>query len=187
MAAAVECLVDLGYQHTSYARIAERAELSSTRLISYHFTAKDELMQAIVDRVFDRAKAAIRPRMAAVDAPAEKIATFIRASLDWYAADRREVLALREIWNNFRDPDGRLVLGPLIHEPEYEEVIGIFRAGQAAVELRDFDPRAMAVALRSTLGGASEQIFTHTDLDVPAYAEELVALFDAATRKEISG
>ncbi|MFY1688249.1 TetR/AcrR family transcriptional regulator [Plantactinospora sp. WMMB782] len=182
MEATIDCLVDLGYGHTSYARIAERAGLSSTRLISYHFADKDELMQEVVNHVFDRAREVINPLMAAASGPKQTLATFIAASVAWYRADAPKLLALREIWNNFRSPDGTPRLGPASHEAELETIAGILRAGQEAGEFREFDPRVMAVTLRKALDGASEQLALYRDTDAEVYSLELVSLFDRATR-----
>ncbi|CUR57284.1 hypothetical protein NOCA1120472 [metagenome] len=40
-----------GFARATFARIAERGGLSSTRLISYHFAGKDELVAAVVEHV----------------------------------------------------------------------------------------------------------------------------------------
>jgi TetR/AcrR family fatty acid metabolism transcriptional regulator len=180
--ATIGCLAELGWGRTSFTRIAERAGLSSTRLISYHFTDKDELMREIVNHVFDRAREVINPRMAAATHPAQVIATFIAASVTWYRDDAPKLLALRQIWDNLRGPDGSLTFGPATHEPELETVAGIFRAGQEAGEFREFDPRVMAVTLRKALDGASEQLAMYPDTDADAYGRELVTLFDRAVR-----
>src|SRR5699024_7153426 len=44
--ATIDVIADEGYGRASFSRIAERAGLSSTRLISYHFAGKDELIAA---------------------------------------------------------------------------------------------------------------------------------------------
>src|SRR5882757_8394362 len=46
--AAIETIGELGYRATALARIAERAGLSSTGMISYHFRGKDDLMHAVM-------------------------------------------------------------------------------------------------------------------------------------------
>jgi hypothetical protein len=46
IAATIETIAELGYGQASFGRIAERAGLSSTRLISYHFADKQELLLA---------------------------------------------------------------------------------------------------------------------------------------------
>jgi AcrR family transcriptional regulator len=51
ISAAVAVIADVGYARASFARIAERVALSSTRFISYHFAGKGELMAAVVSDV----------------------------------------------------------------------------------------------------------------------------------------
>src|SRR5664280_2542101 len=51
VAATIDVIVESGYPQASFARIAERAGLSSTRLISYHFAGKAELIAAVVTEV----------------------------------------------------------------------------------------------------------------------------------------
>ena len=48
VAATMQVIAEDGLAQASFARIAERAGLSSTRLISYHFAGKDELIEAVV-------------------------------------------------------------------------------------------------------------------------------------------
>ena len=50
--AAISTIAEVGYAKASFARIAERAGLSSTGLISYHFANRAELIAEVVDRVF---------------------------------------------------------------------------------------------------------------------------------------
>jgi hypothetical protein len=47
---------------------------------------------------------------------------------------------------------------------------------------RDFDPHAMAMAIRGAIDQVPPQLTRHPDLDIDAYAAELAALFDRATR-----
>ncbi len=46
-----EVIAELGYPKASYARIAERAGLSSTGLISYHFADKSDLIGEVAASV----------------------------------------------------------------------------------------------------------------------------------------
>ena len=47
VAAAIEVIAAAGFAQASFARIAEHAGLSSTRLISYHFAGKADLMATV--------------------------------------------------------------------------------------------------------------------------------------------
>ena len=53
--AAIDTIAELGYGNASFARIAKRAGISSTRLISYHFDDKAELVRAVVSAVLAEA------------------------------------------------------------------------------------------------------------------------------------
>jgi AcrR family transcriptional regulator len=180
--AAIETVAELGLNQASFARIAERAGLSSTRLISYHFAGKDDLMQAVVDEVFSTAGQYIAPFVLAEPTPSAKLRGFIRGSARFYAEYRRHVVAVRDVWANFRRPDGIQRFGMEAHEPEFEVVSQILREGQARGEFREFDPRVVAITLRQALDGLATLVATDPDLDVDAYTGELIALFDRATR-----
>ena len=68
---------------------------------------------------------------------------------------------------------------PRAHAP-LEELLA---AGQAAGELRDFDVFVMASTLQRTLDGLPYLLRSAPGLDLAAYADELVTLFDLATRR----
>jgi AcrR family transcriptional regulator len=180
--AAISTIAELGLNQASFARIAERAGLSSTRLISYHFAGKDDLMQAVVDEVFATAGQYIAPFVLTEPTPRAKLRGFIQGSACFYTEYRLHVVAVRDVWANFRRSDGTQRFGMQTHEPEFEVVSQIFREGQARGEFREFDPRVMAITLRQALDGLATLVATDPDLDVDAYTGELVALFDRATR-----
>ena len=180
--AAIETIAELGLNQTSFARIAERAGLSSTRLISYHFAGKDDLMEAVVDEVFSTAGQYIAPYALAEPTPSGKLRGFIQGSARFYTEYRQHVIAVRDVWANFRRPDGTQRFGLEAHEPEFEVVSQILREGQVRGEFREFDPRVMAITLRHALDGLATLVSTDPDLDVDAYTRELVAIFDGATR-----
>ena len=180
--AAISTIAELGLNQASFARIAERAGLSSTRLISYHFAGKDDLMQVVVDEVFSTAGQYIAPFVLAESTPAAKLRGFIRGSARFYTEYRPHVVAVRDVWANFRRPDGTQRFGLEAHEPEFEVVSQILREGQARGEFREFDPRVVAITLRHALDGLAALVTTDPDLDVETYTSELVALFDRAAR-----
>ena len=182
VSAAIETIAELGLSGASFAQIAERAGLSSTRMISYHFAGKDDLMEAVVDEVFGTAGQFIAPFVLAEPTPAGKLRGFIRGSARFYAEHQRHVLAVRDVWANFRRPDGSQRFGLDAHEPEFAVISEILREGQARGEFREFDPRVMAITLRHALDGLATLASTDPDLDVDAYAGELVAIFEGATR-----
>jgi TetR/AcrR family transcriptional regulator, fatty acid metabolism regulator protein len=182
VAAAIETIAERGFAGTSFAQIAERAGLSSTRMISYHFAGKDDLIEAVVSEVFRGAGEFIEPFVVAEPTPSGQLRGLIVGNARFYAEHRAHVTAVRDIWFGHRGPDGTRRYGMDAFELEFAMVSQILRAGQAAGEFREFDPRIMAVTLRHALDGLAELIAADPALDVEASTRELVAIFEGATR-----
>jgi AcrR family transcriptional regulator len=182
IAAAIDTIAELGYGNASFARIAERAGVSSTRLISYHFDDKAELVRAVVGAVLTEAGEYMRKRLRAADTRGGQLAAYIESNLEFIAEHPTAIRAVIEIEANARAGDGT----PLIRTESADDPIGflaaMFRDGQAAGEFRAFDPVVMAVTLRAAIDAAAST----PGLDPHAYAAELVALFTLATRKDPS-
>lgn len=182
--AAIEAIAELGYAQTSFAKIAARAGISSTRLISYHFAGKDDLMRAVVDEATTAAVAFIRPRIAAVAGRAAVLAAYIEANLEFMSTHPAHIRALVDIAVNARTPDG----APLTVQdgPALELLERHFRDGQAEGVFRDFDPRVMAVSLRASIDAAAGVLAREPGADLKAYGTELVGIFERATQGEMS-
>jgi AcrR family transcriptional regulator len=182
IASAIDTIAELGYGNASFARIAKRAGISSTRLISYHFDDKAELVRAVVGAVLAEAGEYMRKRLRAAATRSEQLAAYIESNLEFIAEHPTAIQAVIEIAANARAGDGT----PLIRTESAEDPVGLlaamFRDGQAAGEFRAFDPVVMAVTLRAAIDAAAST----PDLDPHAYAAELVALFTLATRKDPS-
>ena len=67
--AAIETIAEAGYRGATFARITERAGLSSTGLISYHFASRDELIGEVVAKVIGDIGAFMARRMAGAGRP----------------------------------------------------------------------------------------------------------------------
>ena len=178
VAAAIDTIADLGYRQASFAQIARRAGLSSTGLISYHFAGKSDLMARVVDEIVGAISGHMTDRMAGCTAAAAALETYIRASVEFVAGHRRQMKALLEIFMN----------GGLSYEPGTELVVlspveAILRGGQADGEFRDFDARVMAAVIQRAIDGLPFLLETHSDIDLGAYAAELVTTFELATRR----
>jgi TetR/AcrR family transcriptional regulator, fatty acid metabolism regulator protein len=181
--AAIVTIAELGLHKASFARIAERAGLSSTRMISYHFDDRDELIEAVVSEVFMVAGAFIEPFVLASASPAGQLRRLIRGNALFYAQHRAHVRAVQDIWSAHRNADGSLRYGMDAHEMEFAVVSRILRDGQELGEFRPFDVRFMAITLRHALNGLATLIATDPDVDVESCIRELVAIFDGATRR----
>jgi hypothetical protein len=59
---------------------------------------------------------------------------------------------------------------------------GILRAGQDAGEFRGFDVTVMATLIQRSVDGLPFLLAVDPELDIAAYAREVVTVFDLATR-----
>jgi TetR/AcrR family transcriptional regulator, fatty acid metabolism regulator protein len=183
VAAAIETIAELGLGAASFARIAQRAGLSSTRMISYHFAGRDDLVTAVFTEIYSGAAEFIEPFVVAAATPAGQLRGYIEGNLRFYAERRSHAVAAHEIWHNHRRPDGSAYYGMDAFALEGEVLGQIFRAGRAAGEFREFDARVMHTSLRHTLDGVAGLLTADPELDLVACTAELVALYHGATRR----
>jgi AcrR family transcriptional regulator len=178
VAAAIETIADLGYRQASFAQIARRAGLSSTGLISYHFTDKSDLMAQVAAETAASMGQHMSERMAHCSSAADALKTYIHASVEFVADHRRQVKALLEIFMN----------GGIRYDGNTELVVlspveQILRSGQAVGEFRDFDARVMAAVVQRSVDGLPFLLETYADINLDAYAAELATTFALATRR----
>ena len=177
--ATIDVIADEGFGHATFARIAERAGLSSTRLISYHFAGKDELVHAVVAHVFERIGRYMYERVAAaVDAPG-RLRAYIEGNVEFIGTHRAEMKTLLDI----------VLAGGLPAEAAGDRtgeshLAAILRQGQEAGHFRRFDPTVVATAVQRSIEGLPFLLAVEPDLDTAAYARELVTLFELGTRRD---
>jgi AcrR family transcriptional regulator len=179
LAATIEVIAAEGYSQASFARIAERAALSSTRLISYHFTSKEELIRALVEHVVGAIGDAVRGRVRDESTAAGQLRAYIEGVTAFTDEHRAEMLALLQIL--LADA---LPAGTGADEAVPRHVEEILRRGQAAGEFRDFDPRVVAVAVQRSVEALPFALRSEPQLDCVAFGRELATVFDLATRAE---
>lgn len=180
VACAIETLAEDGYGQATMARIAERAAVSKS-VIVYHFGGKDAVFEAVIAGVYAAATDAVRPRVEAETTAAGKLRTYIRARVEFLGTHRNHMLALFEVWMNFRDDHGRLRLGEHDAEATVDAIEEILRAGQRSGEFTGFSTPVMAMAIRQAIDGVLLLSRVRPDLDLDLHAAELVALFERAT------
>ncbi|MCE4027269.1 TetR family transcriptional regulator [Microbacterium sp. Au-Mic1] len=176
--ATVRVLAEQGFAAASFARIRETAELSSTRMISYHFADKGALMGALVEHVVHRAAAVMVPAIEAEPTWAGKLAAYLRSNLHFLAENRLAARAVIEVIrnapradNDLREDTSALLLSVLLAQ------------GQEAGEFRAFDPVVVARSIRATIDAfamtmPSDKAATTSAID------EIVAMYHRATRPE---
>ena len=177
---AIDALVEVGYQQTTVAEVARRAGVSKG-VVTYYFPARDDLIWAVVGAVFASVGEHVGSRLEDVP-PRSFVAAYLGAWVDYYRTYHREMIAIAEIWTSFRDANGRPHLDARTLGRERTLVEAALTAGQAEGTLTDFSPRVVAVTLKAALDGLLAQLALEPGLDLDAYRDELVALFDRATR-----
>lgn len=175
-------IADVGYGKASLAAIAARAGISKG-VISYHFAGKNELIEQVVIAVYTAGAEYMIERILAAPTPREMLRAYLVSNIEFIDRSRREMLALGEIFVNHRKPDGALFWGVAEEQPAIDALTELFESGQREGAFRNFDNRVMAVTIRRAIDGFPPQLLANPDLDASAFAEELVTLFDRATRK----
>ena len=171
---AVALLGELGYQATTFEAICNRAGLSSKRLITYHFSSKDDLFAAIADQIVADAEAHMRAAVEPVTGVRQILAAVIRANVAFIADHLPQVRALQQILLN----GGRNVW-ERHHVESVNQLSGLLVEGQHTGAFRPFDPQVMAAALRASIDSAVPLLAA--GLDPGLCGNELVELFDRAT------
>ncbi|MGA8114984.1 MAG: TetR/AcrR family transcriptional regulator [Actinocatenispora sp.] len=180
--AAIGAFAELGYARTSFAKIAQRAGLSSTGMISYHFAGKDDVVRACFTEIMAVTTDFMKPRIDAATGHAAKLRAYIESNVELLRAHPGHVRALVEMIGNAKDADGR----PIGDTSVLTGRVGLFeahlRAGQQAGEFTDFDPRVMAIAITGAID-ALVGAHTGTDggLDLDRCGRELADTFQRAT------
>ncbi len=151
--------------------------------LTYYFSSKEELLEQVVTEIYTAAVQAVAPQIAAQPTAQLRLQVYIRSAVDYIGAHRTRMVALLEIALNFRTADGKLRYRGT-EEWVLTALEALLRQGQEEGEFRAFDLRVMAVTIRQAIDAVAPLLAAHPNLDTDLYAQELVTLFDRATRKE---
>jgi AcrR family transcriptional regulator len=185
VAATIEVLAEVGQGATTFTRIARRAGLSSTGLISYHFADKADLLDEVLAEVVRAAVAFMGPRIEAAEGHVGKLSARIAANVELVAEHPAHVRALREV-----------LAAPGRSAPADDATAGLTdRVGALAALLRDgqahgafgpFDPELMALAVTGAID-AVVAVPPAGEEQVRRAAHELAATFVRATAPHAPG
>jgi AcrR family transcriptional regulator len=175
--ATITVIAEEGFAQASFSRIAARAGLSSTRLISYHFAGKDELVAAVLDHVFAQIGGYMSERVGAATDAWGRLRAYIEGNIEFIDTHRPQMKALLEIVLA-----GGLPEGAARNATAESALTAILRQGQQEGDFRDFDPRVLAMTVQRSVEGLPFLLAAEPDFDTAAYARELLALFDRGIR-----
>jgi TetR/AcrR family transcriptional regulator, fatty acid metabolism regulator protein len=186
---AMRVIAEDGYAQASIARIADRISVAKS-VVLYHFKTKNEIIEAVVLAVFGAAAEHMTPTVAAATSPAERLAAYIRANIAFIASNRAAAAAMLEIVTGYRSSDGRRLDQAAASSPQAARTgwsvldpESIFTEGVHTKAFRAVSPLFMKNALRAALDGAVWESARNPAYDLTGYGEELVTVFDLATRR----
>jgi AcrR family transcriptional regulator len=177
---AIDAIIDRGFQRMSVGEVARRAGVSKG-VVTYHFAAKADLIYEVVAQIFDSITEFLESRLGRTT-PETFVEDYITAWVEYYRTHTRYMLAIGEIWGNFRDEAGRRRFGEHAVAGELADVQRALELGQADGSRGQFSARVMAVTMKAALDALLGQLAGDPELDLKAYGDELVALFERATR-----
>lgn len=176
--ATIDVVAEEGFAKASFARICERAGLSSTRLISYHFAGKAELVAALVEHVVAGIGEHVGALVMAAETPSGRLRAYIEGVVGYADTHRAPMSALLQVVMSGAWGDGRPAPSDVSHLER------ILADGQRSGAMREFDTHVMAGTIQRAVEAVPFQLEADADLDCTAYAAELVELFDRATRAD---
>lgn len=182
--ATIGVIADLGYRKTTFAKIKERAGLSSTRLISYHFTNKAGLMQAVLSTVVETKNEFLTARTGGELDPADRpgyLRAHIETSIEFLRAYPECVRVLTELAANADDADGWVMTKVLVDDMRVHGLARQLKQGQAEGLFGEFTPEVMAMSIAQAIDGVAAAYAADPSLDLEKYGREVADTFVKAT------
>ena len=182
---AIDAIAEMGFANASVDQIAKRAGVSKG-VITYHFPSKEEIVNAVIEKVVVAGRAYMEPRIMAETSAAERLRAYIVSDLEFIDANRKPLIALVEIAMSARRADGSLVIGPESLAQRAANLEELLRAGQRSSEFRRFNTRVMALTIIPAIDAVSHSLRCEPSFDIKLHAKELATVFALATRKQSS-
>lgn len=182
--ASIETLAALGYAKTSFTRISQHAKLSSTGMISYHFSGKPELFAEVADIILTAAEQDTGARLSDAQTHRGKLRAYIASHVEFTARYPEHTKALTEIVTMVRE--GQIEgLGDIEHSVlSVERLVSLLEEGQQAGEFGTFDALTMALTIRGAIDNVLRHHQRQPDIDLDRCTRELTDTFDRCTRPD---
>lgn len=179
--ATIATINEFGYSRTSFARIMERAKLSSTRIITYYFTTKAGLMQAVLGTVIGIKDSFLAERIGDGQGRGWAVRAYIESEIA-FIRDQPELARVLTEFDVQSDPDGWAMAEPVLRDMRVGRLSRQLRQGQREGVFGDFDPDVVAMAVARAIDGVADEVARNPALDIDHYITELTHLFARATQ-----
>ncbi|MBF6212803.1 TetR/AcrR family transcriptional regulator [Nocardia puris] len=180
VASAIELFARQGVAATSLHAVAEHAGFSRGA-VHGNYAGKDDLAAAVAETVVSELAPTLS-RILAERAPSgERLATYIRTYLEYCARNPDAAGALLAVVEYFGRRDRGYYRDRATDS--LDELVTLFEEGGQSGEMRVFDTRTMAFAVRTVLDSAAMRL-SAGQVDAERLTTEIVALFAAATRRD---
>ncbi|MET9497826.1 TetR/AcrR family transcriptional regulator [Streptomyces sp. NPDC006552] len=180
--AAIETLAESGYAKTSFTRISQQAQLSSTGMISYHFSGKPELFAEVVHTIMERADNVAAAHMNKENTYRGKLSAYITSHFDFVARYPLHTQALTEIVRMVRDQQITGLENAERSIMSVDRLVALLEQGRGAGEFADFECFTMALALRGAIDSVLRHHLCGVAMDLDRCARELADAFDRCTQ-----
>ncbi len=183
--AAIDTIAEVGFARASLARIGARVG-ASKGLIGYHFAGKEDLIRQVVAEIIEQGKGYMHPRILAEPPGPAMLRAYIESNIGFMREHPNYMVAIAEIRRNGLTPDGREMYFGDTNVNEFAgDLEALLSKIQAAGGLRsDFNPRVMALAIRSAIDAVARAQAQDPGLEVETYAKGIAQIFDLATRNQ---
>lgn len=173
--AAIVTIADRGYEHASFVEIARQAELSSTRLISYHFDNRADLMTEVAAHVVGELRAAVGAEVETAETPLAAIRAYIHANVEYMSAHRKNMAAVTSLLFA-----GALHVSPQHRSPGTDALKAIIDAGRRSGEFGAVDPAVAATIIQRAIEGIPLLLRQDPTCDLSRQGAEMERFFDSA-------
>jgi AcrR family transcriptional regulator len=180
--ATIETIGELGYTKASFARIKERADLGSTRIISYHFGTKAGLMQAVLTTVTGIKDEFLVERTGGGTDRASMLRAYIESEVAFLSAYPQCVRVMLEFAASGDDQEGWSMSASVVREFRTGRLVRQLRQGQREGAFGDFTPVVIAMSIAQAIDGVAAEVAADPSLDIDRYGRELADLFERATK-----
>lgn len=172
--ATIEVIARRGYSHCSFAEIAAHGGLSSTRLISYHFSDRATLMRAVFSSIVSELATTVTEAMHRATSPRDAVHAYLRSNVAFADSHRQEVVTLAALLFA-----GSLPASSGDADSTEQAISSLIAAGVDAGEFSAVDPTIAAAVLQRTVEGVFLRLHRTPELDLTTLGDDLVTFFDS--------